>query len=1044
MLLSNILIHRNFIQNLDGNWGLLSDSLRSLDLSDNSINEIRSVQNNVERHDLSNLRKLVKLDLSTNFLRDINSNNLPENLVTIDLSKNVLSFIPKPVQNLHNLRVLHLSDNLLTNLNNISFQGTLEKIDLSQNLILSLTNNLFAVKAINLNNNLISFLPPYAFNKTNLKHLVLSNNFIEKVHDDAFSTLENSLEYLDLEGNFLFQIPDAIKKMKNLQYLYLSSNAIKKLDIILPSTLKVLSLSTNELNSIPNNIFINCTELSYLNMGYNLINFANSTFLNSCRKLQTLLLRNNKIEILNCDSFTGLTSLKELSLSFNNIHYVHPFTFKNISKTLKILEMSFSSSNEDLKINDILNHLTTLNILVLDNNNIKTITNRTLMFLHEVEFIDLSFNRITFIPSDLLQSHIHTNLLEIDLSHNLIEKIYSKTFYKLDALHTINLSSNKIGCIENSSFRYLRNINHIDLSYNRLKTLKDSLFEHLPNLKIIDFRFNALISFALKIFRHVSNISMPMSINISNNFVNNFDDELSTYLYIYSLDVSHNQLKDTQSFKNVGYSLRILYLNSNRIAILDNHAFGDLPVLEILNLSSNNISILRKRSFQGLSNLQELDLSHNLIQNLQIGHFSNLLRIRILRLNNNLMKALPRDVFLNTRLEFIDLSNNFLSIWPISSFSDVGFTIRSIHMSNNLLEYLDANMYVNTQYLTELNLSQNKIKVLPNNTFKTLSNLAFLDMSQNLLVDANFQEILNEMKNLKILKLKSAMILNITIMCLNNLMEIDLSGNLFKDAGLNLKEVKNLRKLKVSENYIINFTKFVQNLPTNSIKHLDISNNPIEEFKVQDFMPIKYLEILKMDKINLKKNEVDFRHLKNLKILKINIEQCGIATQLKSLRRIHLFVNDFKINEKYLMKLQNLKLNHIEITGSKLKSIGFNSFHSFKQIKNLKIVIRETSIKDLPASLFDLGLIPKLFIELINNTLLQRINSNVFYPNASNWSKFGTRNFIGGIVLRGQNEIVCNCDHEWYGVWLRRWLKEKSQIEKFSKLVYQNILQVIK
>lgn len=120
-----------------------------------------------------------------------------------------------------------------------------------------------------------------------------------------------------------------------------------------------------------------------------------------------------------------------------------------------------------------------------------------------------------------------------------------------------------------------------------------------------------------KVFKHVSNSSTPMRLNISNNVINSFDGELNTYLYIYSLDASNNQLTDTQAFKNIGYSLRVLYLNGNNFSMLNNHAFGDLQLLEILNLANNNISAVRRRSFQGLSNLQELDISHNKIETLQ-------------------------------------------------------------------------------------------------------------------------------------------------------------------------------------------------------------------------------------------------------------------------------------------------------------------------------------------------------------------------------------------------------------------------------------------
>lgn len=624
----------------------------------------------------SKLKKLVWLDLSSNRIQHIGLNTLPKTLVTLDLSRNLLSVFPTiMLEHLHDLRILSVKDNLITKLNDITFQlfkTHLEKVDLSQNSIDELPPHLFnhttRIKAINFDKNFINFIPAEAFSRMNLVHLVLSYNHLRDVDANAFATLENSLEYLDLERNFLTTIPSAIYTLNKLRYLYFTSNEISAVDA-LPATLKVLSLSSNNFTRIPIEVLINCTELSYLNMGYNRITeLAAGTFEGWGTELQTLLLRNNKISDLVYGAFNGLESIKEISLSFNDIHNVHPLVFENVSRSLKILELSFSIYSEDYP-QEAISYLTELMWLGLDNNNLKLIPDNSLSTLFELTYINLSFNRLTLIPQRLFMADVHRNLLEVDFSYNAIEKISSQTFSGLELVQLINLSSNKIKCMEKSSFHNLPYLTYIDLTYNQLRNLSENVFEFLPNLLSIDLMFNNLFTFSLKCFKHVSNTTSPMSINISNNAINHFDGELNTYLYIYALDASNNQLSDPQAFRNIGYSLRILYLNGNNLSVLGNHAFGDLPLLEILNLAHNNITALRRRSFQGLTNLQELDLSSNRIESLQVEQFSNLKRLRYLKLNSNHIKGLPRDVFLNTRLEFLDLSNNFISIWPVNSFS---------------------------------------------------------------------------------------------------------------------------------------------------------------------------------------------------------------------------------------------------------------------------------------------------------------------------------------------------------------------------------------
>jgi Leucine-rich repeat (LRR) protein len=1066
----------------------LADSLRSLHLSENSITEI-TFNHDEKKHNYSTsalsslptliqmhhpilleqqqttsssnkqqqpyrtfakLKKLVWLDLSSNRIQHIGLNTLPKTLLTLDISKNLFTVFPTVVlDHLKDLRILSMRDNLLTKLNDITFQSFkthLEKIDLSQNSIDELPQHLFnhttRIKAINFDKNFITFIPSFAFSNLSIVHLVLSYNQITDVDSRAFHTLENTLEYLDLERNSLTTFPSAIFNLNKLHFLYLTSNAISTVDM-LPASLKVLSLSSNNFSSIPTEVLSNCTGLSYLNMGYNrILNIESNSFVGWGTELQTLLLRNNKISDLVYGAFNGLDSIKEISLSFNDIHNIHSMVFENVSKSLKILELSFSIYSEDYP-QEAISLLTELMWLGLDNNNLKIIPDDSLSNLSELTYINLSFNRLTLIPLGLFKSDIHRNLLEIDMSYNAIEKLTSNTFNDLEMLQIINLSSNKIKSISKSTFYNLPHITYIDLTYNQLRNLSEGVFEFLPNLLSIDLMFNNLYTFSLKCFKHVSNTTKPMSINISNNAINHFDGELNTYLYIYSLDVSNNLLSDPQSFRNIGYSLRVLYLNGNNLSTLGNHAFGDMPFLEILNLARNNISSTRRRSFQGLNNLQELDLSHNRIELLQVEQFSNLNKLRYLKLNNNQLKGLPRDVFLNTRIEFLDLSHNYISIWPVNSFSDIGFTLRCVRFEFNTIEYLDTTMYMNTQFLTELNLSHNHLKILPDNTFATLSNLTSLDLSYNPLITTNFKELLLHIPQLRFLNLKSTGLYSVPTMYLNYLMELDLSLNQIQDVD-SLLDLKYLRKLSISDNKIFNLTTLARNLPP-SLRSLDLSRNPIRKISIHDFTPVRRLEDLAIEDVKISNIDA-FIKLHSLKTLHISSQHnfSDIISKLRGLRELYVVVYDHKLDGKYFGRtLSNTKLNLIDISGHKLRSIASNAFHGLTRNVNLKIQIRKTMISDLPVSLFyPLRNIPKLSIDLIDNKL-SRFQPDVFYPNASSWETVGTRSVMGGISTLG-NSLPCDCDHVWFGHWLRRWLRETAQSNVVSKEEMKRMLKVRK
>ncbi|EAT47663.2 AAEL001240-PA, partial [Aedes aegypti] len=1073
--LSRLVAQRNNIHHLDGNWGSLADSLRSLHISGNSISELSLFLHEDKRSNhtvptfqasssiitakhsplapplpasptqqqqkpFAKLKKLVWLDISSNRIAHIGPNIFPKSLVTIDLSKNILTAFPAAVlEHLHDLRILSLKDNLIAKLVGVDMAGSrikFEKLDLSINLIEELPSGLFngtvRVKAINFDKNFIRSIPGDAFRDLGVVHMVLAFNFIESVDDEAFATLEQSLEYLDLERNRLLASPRAIGSLNKLRYLYLTSNELTGIDQ-LPATLKVLSLSGNNFTSIPVEGLANCTELSYLNMGYNKIaEIAENDFVGWGANLQTLLLRNNKITSLNYGIFNGLDTIKEISLSFNDIHYVHPNVFDNVSSTLKILELSFGIYREEYPM-DALSVLTELMWLGLDNNNLKVIPDDALSTLSQLTYVNFAFNRITVLPRTVFRSDIHKNLVEIDLSFNQIETLHSGTFDNLELIQIINLSSNKIKSIEKSCFFDLPYLTYVDLSFNGMQNVSETAFSFLPALLSVDLMYNEMSTFSLKMFKHVSNATTPMRLNISNNAIDNFDGDVNSLLYVYSLDASHNLLQEPLVFRALAYSLRILYLNWNNFTTLQNHAFGDLQILEVLNLAHNNISSLRRRSFAGLVNLQEFDLSHNKIEVLQIEQFSPLKKLRLLKLNNNRLRAVPRDAFLNTRIEFLDLSNNLFAAWQATAFADIGFTLRSIQFSNNLLEFLDEYMFTSTQYLLELNLSYNQIKLIPDNSFANLNNLTILDLSWNPFITINFKEIFLNVPRLHELHLQHTGLYRLPSLILPQLVTIDISHNHVQEIE-SLEELYYLREFYAKDNKINNITNLLRNLPS-SIRVLEISRNPIRKISFHDFTQNRRLEELYIEDIKITNPDI-FIKLHNLKKLRINSQHnfSELISKLRGLQELYVTVYEDHIDENlFTAKMHTItKLNLLEITGRRLVQIHHKAFVGLARNHDLKLRIRNTLVNDLPPGIFyALKYIPRLSIDLSDN-MLAALAPDSFYPNASSWDAVGTRSVIGGLDI-SNNPMQCDCGLVWLGHWLRRWLRETTQVNPIQK-----------
>lgn len=998
----------------------------------------------------SKLRKLTWLDMSRNRISHISTNYLPRQIITLNLGDNLFTEVPVNVLiHLHQLRTFQMHNNLLTSLTNIEQMENIvqyEKFDISFNNIREMPIKFFApnstIKILSMEKNLLHTIPSGIFVNTSTIRLTFAFNRINSISLDAFDGLEHTLEHLDLEHNFLIEIPKAIQNMKRLNYLYLPSNGIGHIDH-LPKSLRALSLAANNFTFIPIDGLKYCTELIYLNIGYNKISELPENVFNEWGgRLQTLFLRNNKITSLNYGSLNGLDSIKELSLSFNDIHYVHPQAFENISETLTIFELSFGLYRDDFPVEQF-RGLTQLMWLSLDNNNLKKISDESLITFSELVHIDLSFNRIIIFPPTTLIAEVHKKLKEVDLSYNSLTKIYTNTFDSLINLRTVSLTSNRITSLDMHSFHNLPSLSTVDLTHNLLTNISENVFTFLPRLLKLDLMFNHLKYLTMKIFKHATNETMPLRLNISYNRLTHLDGEINSFLYVYSIDATSNCLNDSTSFRRLGYSLRALILKQNCFISLNNHAFTELYNMELLDLSQNNLTLLRRRCFHGLTGLQRLELNNNHISQLQIDQFTDLRNLRVLNLSHNRLRSLPREIFLHTRIEYLNLAYNQLTIWPSNSLSDVGFTLRNVDIASNEIEYLEPNMFINTQYIYSLNLSRNKLVVIPDNTFSFLHNLTNLDLSNNPLVTANLEQIFIYTPALRVLELRAMGLYNMpSLQTAQQLTVLDVSQNNLQETCL-LTKHRYLRVLRIAQNKITNISALAGRL-SQSLRVLDLSRNPIRRTLVNDFRRIQRLEELYMKGCTLTSAKA-FTLLTKLKIFHLDAQRIysDAVGRMAGLESIRIEVNDELLDGSMFASLKNhSKIKLVEITGRQLTTVTANAFIGLANNYDLKLKIHNTQINDFPPTIFyALRSISRLTIDLSNNNVAN-LAPDSFYPNASSWDAVGTRSIIGGLDVYG-NPLQCECGLVWLGHWQRRWLREVSHLHSLNDDEFKKMVEVI-
>lgn len=232
---------------------------------------------------LLSFEKLLKLDLSTNFLSEITI--LPKKLIDLDISNNQLSYLFIPDE-YSNLRIVRASNNNITVINNLPV--SIKALDISSNKLTELQpifSSLVNLIKLDIDNNdditELNNIPP------SLTKLSASCSLI------TIDNLENT-NIVDLNASFC-NISVITKLPKNIKKLNLGYSDIEQFmpESIIPDTLEDLDLHGNSvdvlcphflLSNIKNLNLSNC-ELRFLpKLNFDMLetlDISNNNFMNS-------------------------------------------------------------------------------------------------------------------------------------------------------------------------------------------------------------------------------------------------------------------------------------------------------------------------------------------------------------------------------------------------------------------------------------------------------------------------------------------------------------------------------------------------------------------------------------------------------------------------------------------------------------------------------------------------------------------------------------------------------------------------------------------
>ncbi|XP_020298471.1 leucine-rich repeat-containing protein 15-like isoform X2 [Pseudomyrmex gracilis] len=225
-----------------------------------------------------------------------------------------------------------------------------------------------------------------------------------------------------------------------------------------------------------------------------------------------------------------------------------------------------------------------------------------------------------------------------------------------------------------------------------------------------------------------------------------------------------------------------LDLGNNQLTALNKNTFGNMTLLQHLDLSSNLIEHLTSNLFLSLHSVANVRLSSNLLKEMQYNQFFGLRNLRIL------LCTLPEGLFLsNTLLVLLDLSFNRISLLPSATFRGLG-NLEELLLGKNRLVKLPVLIFQDMNRLKRLALEENRLKELPNDVFQDLTSLKELDMRDNRLTELP-KGLLSTLVKLEILELSSNRISRIDARAfygMTTLRELRLGHNHIKHLPLGL------------------------------------------------------------------------------------------------------------------------------------------------------------------------------------------------------------------------------------------------------------------
>ncbi|XP_034428833.1 toll-like receptor 22 [Hippoglossus hippoglossus] len=651
-----------------------------------------------------------------------------------------------------------------------------------------------------------------------------------------------------------------------------------------------------------------------------------------------------------------------------------------------------------------------------------------------VKGFDLSSNKISRVHvSDFENLPV---LTQLDLNRNFITLIDDGAFANLISLNKLNLNNNKLGKLGAELFRGLSNLTELRVRSNSIKAVAETTFQPMKSLKLLDFSHNKLghITKVKSMLQHLPNLR-ELYLK-SNGFTTFHSEELTnSSLVLKYLDLSQNPITDFQITANVFPNLTWFNIGGapgktqmiwdvrnktflSRVSTLDitglRMKFGDMKTL--LWMVNSSLTSLRLNAMR--TNLTALVQTSCTVPTLSV-----------LQLRLNKLFFVSSDLFkLCFNVTEIDLTDNKIKTIRDDAFRSL-HSLKILSLSHNKLSSVPRATR-NLPSLAELDLSSNNITKLGCDDFANQTKLKQLNLYQNSIA-ALAECVFKDLVRLQVLKLQSNRLSNLNgafKIPLPYLKQLLLNTNTLtaikrgEFSGLRSLQNLSLHQNKISELEYGSFGGLT------SLTDLLLQSNQIKETEINKGV---FNDLINLRRLELRDNHIKyyyssslplapFSRLSRLETLAIPSQHGKGGSQLpRNLLQGLTNLLDFSIRDMHLVSLHKdmfndtPQLTNLDISSNELKDL---SPDWFSQIPNLKsLYISRTSLTSLDY-LTDANLTKLEFVQARKNEY-SVISEDII-------------NSLPSLVYADfqGNGFTCDCDNAWF----IQWIQNNNQTQVFD------------